>query len=394
MTGKKVVFYVALALGCLVLAGFAGAYDGGWGFPAHVHLALAAGVMPLMLAAISHFGPVLCATRLPGTAYPFESSLAAFYGGVCAVLFFITGESEFAILGGISALLAVGWFAFSLKRMTRTMLGPPHPGFPWYFFSILFLLLGLLLGVVMAAFPEFFIWVKPLHLHVNLLGWIGMTVLGTLHVLMPTVMESPFNAPRGLTRRLLPSVVGVGLVGISHGVPTVSSALLGLAGAGCLAWVWGGFLLEIRTAFGEKLLSGRGLPLLLAPVGFLLALTTGALHGIGILDDASLAGHLFAGFFLLPVVTGAAQALVPVWLAGPKPARVKALREEFYALGRHRGVAYATGAFLAVTGNLTGLPGLGGLGVAIWLLGVGSLIFQVVLAVRAEKETDRTEGVR
>ena len=60
---------------------------------------------------------------------------------------------------------------------------------------------------------------RLLHLHLNTLGFIGLTAIGTLQVLMPTILAGPDGeASARLRDDLLPAVGGVFLVALGAAV--------------------------------------------------------------------------------------------------------------------------------------------------------------------------------
>ena len=70
----------------------------------------------------------------------------------------------------------------------------------YYQFASLFLLIGITLGVI-NSFQAHEELMQPrlalAHLHANLLGWVGITVIGTLVTLWPTVLRTPMH-PRAI----------------------------------------------------------------------------------------------------------------------------------------------------------------------------------------------------
>ena len=70
----------------------------------------------------------------------------------------------------------------------------------YYQFASFFLLVGITLGVI-NSFQDHEDLMQPrlalAHLHANLLGWVGITVIGTLVTLWPTVLRTPMH-PRAI----------------------------------------------------------------------------------------------------------------------------------------------------------------------------------------------------
>jgi hypothetical protein len=286
------------------------------------HIAFALGVMPLILAAMGYFVPVL--TRGPGAAIAgWLPPLLALGGGSLAVAAFATHYSKLAIsVAAFLAMIAViGVGAWALTRVRR-MVGRRHPGMDWYLAALGMLLLALLAAMAMSAFPEQRAPLRIFHLHANLLGFVGLTALGTLQVLLPTCIG---KADPDAAHRLRTDIkwgVGACLL-ISIGAASLLPKML--VGAAPLIAVAGGLIylaivLRLLHAWwgrfrGNLLITPHGAApsLLAATVGLFCLLILGLLHGWGYLSGrASILGFVVA--FLLPLVSGAMAQLLPVWL--------------------------------------------------------------------------------
>ena len=285
------------------------------------HMAFAMGVLPLILAAVGYFVPVLTRSNAAGCA-AWCPSLLAWAGGLWSVTAFATdfspaGLSPAATLGLLAAL---GLGAWTIRR-ARGMFGPRHRGLDWYLAALGFLLLALLAVLLMPLLPAQRNALRLFHLHANLFGFVGLTALGTLQVLLPTClgMADPDAALR-LRRDLKWAAAGALLisVGAASFLPaSVSQAAPALALAG--AAFFGGVVLRMLRAwqsrFGKALIQAHGAAssLTAAVLGLLGLLASGIAHGFGWLPARpAVAGFVIA--FLLPLVSGAAAHLLPVWL--------------------------------------------------------------------------------
>ena len=285
------------------------------------HLAFALGILPLILAAISYFVPVLTRSGATGCAAWWPPALA-WAGGVLAVFSFASDFSPMrlslaAAMGGLAALSLGAW---TLER-ARRMFGPRHRGLDWYLCALGFLLLALLAVVLIPMFPAQRNALRLFHLHANLLGLVGLTALGTLQVLLPTcVGRSDPDAGLRLRRDLKWAAVGALLiaVGASSMLPaSVRPMAPALALLGAV--FYGGVVLRMLRAwqsrFGRTLLHMHGAApsLTAAALGLFGLLPLGVAHGFGWLPARpAVAGFVIA--FLLPLVSGAAAHLLPVWL--------------------------------------------------------------------------------
>lgn len=310
------------------------------------HLAFALGVLPLILAAMSYFVPVLTRSGAAGFAGLWPP-LLAWTGGALAVFSFATDFSPMmlslaAALGGFAALSLGAW---SLDR-ARHMFGPRHRGLDWYLAALGFLLLALLAVLLMPLFPSQRNALRLFHLHANLLGFVGLTALGTLQVLLPTCLgQADRDAALRLRRDLKWAVAGALLiaVGASSALPAsvfVVAPAFALLGAGLYGAVVLRMLHAWYSRFGRDLLQlhGAAPSLTAATLGLLGILALGAAHGVGWLPARpAVAGFVIA--FLLPLVSGAAAHLLPVWLRpGVQGQGHQALREKLCRWGGVRGL--------------------------------------------------------
>lgn len=307
------------------------------------HIAFGLGVLPLILGAMSYFIPVLTRSGGPGWAAS-APPLLAWSGGFLAVLAFATDFSAGtlglgAALGGLGALSLMIW---TLAR-ARRMFGPRHRGLDWYLAALGFLLLALLAVLAMPMFPAQRGGLRLFHLHANLLGFVGLTALGTLQVLLPTCLGRPDpDAALRLRQDIKWAALGVLLisVGASSLLPgsfSVTGAPLALLGALLYTFVVLRMLRAWQSRFGIALLQihGSAASLVAAAAGLLGLLLLGTLHGFGAMPARpAVAGFVIA--FLLPLVSGAVAQLLPVWLwPGVQGEQHRVLRSR---LGRWGGV--------------------------------------------------------
>ncbi|OIR03805.1 hypothetical protein GALL_139850 [mine drainage metagenome] len=341
------------------------------------HVAFALGVLPLILAAIAYFVPVL--TRGDGAPRPLQgTALAAWAGGALIAAGFAgilpqpEAAAAAAAAAGTATLTLIAWIA---RRAGRS-LGQPHPGLAWYLAALGFL------AAALAAVPLMFWWpeqrqaLRLFHLHANLLGFVGLTSIGTLQVLLPTAAGRPDpRAAARLRADLKFAVAGAALtaVGAAWSLPlAIVGAVLFLIPLVRMGWHW-------LAAFPERIGSRHGAApaLAAAGAGVIILVLAGIGHAVGVLSGRdAVAG--FVAAFLLPLVTGAATQLLPVWLRpGLKLPWHDKVRE---ALGRHallRSLFMVAGGIIAALGHPSGL----------WLAAAGVALFAVALitALRTKK---------
>jgi len=357
----------------IALAGFAAAaLLSAWqvmAAAAWAHVAFAMGVMPLILGAIGYFVPVLTRSGAPPPTIRQLPVLAVAAGAaLIAALAWPDSFGHSVIAAAALALLAAVWMLGWIVRRGRAALGAPHPGLRWYLAAMVLLAAALLAAIAMELWPQQRAALRLFHLHLNLLGFVGITAIGTLQVLLPTAAARPDPDVARRLRRDLPFAV--------------AGALLAAAGA---AWFkplsYAGLVLylvpPVRMAaawiahFRGALLQRHGAApsLSLALLGLILLLLAAGAHGLGLQPgrDAIL-GFILA--FLLPLVSGAATQLLPVWLRpGVQTAWHAAARARLGRWSALRAALMIAGGVLVTSGVEAGL----------WL-GVGGLALFVIAA--------------
>ncbi len=289
----------------------------GHGAPAlAAHIGFALGVMPLILAAMSYFVPVLTRGAAPGAAAWWPPLLAL--GGGSLLLWALATDYSSVVIS-LAALLALGaalGLALWAMHRARRMVGRRHPGMDWYLAALGMLLLALCAVLAMPWFPEQRAQLRLFHLHANLLGFVGLTALGTLQVLLPTCIgQADPDAAERLRRDLKWAVAGSLL--LAFGAASPRPVGLAIASAGCLLYLT--VVLRMLSAWIARFrgallaLHGAATSLFAAALGLCGLLLLGLAHGLALLSGrAAVAGFVVA--FLLPLVSGAAAQLLPIWL--------------------------------------------------------------------------------
>jgi hypothetical protein len=296
--------FLALTAFAVAMPGFQSA-----GRAATLHLLFAVGALPLILGAMGHFIPVLTRSRAAPpllTALPLLALAAGALALVSlAVPAWFAARHAGATLGAAAALAMLVWS----RTRRRTTLGRPHPGLAWYEAALACLALALLAILASAVWPEQRPALRRLHLHLNTLGFIGLTALGTLAVLMPTAAATPDPQAGPRLRRNLPWAAG-GTLAVAVGA--AASAPLAFVGAA----LWAVPLARQAAAWrplAGAIFAWHGAPPLLAAAltGFAASLVFGAAAALAVRADPEAA---FVTGFLLPLVSGAASQLLPTWL--------------------------------------------------------------------------------
>jgi hypothetical protein len=297
--------------------------------------------------------PVLCRSRGVDRWLGRLPWLMAAAGGLTLPVF--DGGFDYAILSLAAGFALIGALAMLawMRRKGRAAVGPAHPGLYWYLAAMACLALGLTAAALIPWLPDWHMALRAFHVHINLYGFVGLTAVGTLQVLMPT-LNNRSDPEVALRLRLdLKWALG-GALALALGKATDIYALVWL---GLAAWGWP--LTRMALAWGR--LHGRaifrlsgGEPVLAAAlIGFVCALL-GAARGL----DQPLA--VFLPGFLFPLVSGAAGHLAPVWLRpGPATPWHEASRRTLNRFAGARALLFLASAVLPVLGyKCAGIPGL------------------------------------
>lgn len=333
------------------------------GRAAALHLMLAVGAMPLIFGAMGHFIPVLTRTRSAPPALADIPILGLAGGALVVGALSLPGMTWGEHAGALLAVTAAGALLVWSRRRRASMLGRPHPCLAWYEAALACLVLALLAILTSAIWPQQTIALRRLHLHLNTLGFVGLTAVSTLAVLMPTVTGRPDPDVGPRLRRDLPWAVGGTLL-----------VAIGAAWLGPLAWVGGALwaIPLIRLAAGwlrlhraEILALHGAAPLLAAALaGLAMSILLGA---AAVAFPAITPTSAFVAGFLLPLVSGAASQLLPVWLRPGMQSNWHARLRG--SLGRYAGIRalmFCSGGVVAGLGEKWGL--LLGAVTLIWFL--------------------------
>lgn len=330
-----------------------------------IHLLLLGGVTHAILVWSQYFSLALLRSRASHSDRRAQN-LRLIFANLGAAAVFIgvpTGVMPLTVAGASLLIIAVGWHGTSLFLRARTsMPGRFGRTTRYYIASSAMLLIGLTLGVLIAGGGGAHLVLA--HTLVNILGWIGLTVAGTIVTLWPTILRTRIDehAARGAARALPLLAVGV-LVAASGGL----SALLPLVAAGLALYLVGLAIIALslwRAAQQKAPHNFSALSVGLALVwwaGVLATLLIGTIVAAvqAYLPEADgLAGfaqvsvlmrqltpYLAAGF-AAQIVIGALSYLIPVVLGGG-PSAVRAGTVAFNRFGVLR-VAVANTA-LAIT---------------------------------------------
>lgn len=345
-------------LAALAIVGFVHPWLPWWRWSA-IHLLLLGAVSNAILVWSAHFTSAVLRIRVTGSRRPEAWRLALLNLGVVGVLAGGTVTTAWAgVVGAGLVFAAIAAHLWWLHRRLRAAL-PSRLAVTvrYYQAAALALLCGIPVGAWMLVVDDH---LRPrlllFHTHINLLGWVALTVLGTLLTLWPAVLRTRMD-PDGIrtARHALP-VAGAGLITLATGLLTGwwPVAVLGL-GLFATAVVMTGRP-ALRAALGKppaafaawSIAAGYGwllVALAMATVNLAGADPSTAADGFGAVLVPLLVG------FVGQILVGALAYLLPVVLGGG-PQRVRANTDALSRFGAQR----VTTANLALAVFLLPMP--------------------------------------
>ena len=293
----------------------------------HVHGALIGGVAQMTLGAmLATFPPVLTSGRERSESRPV---LYAFInvGTVAVLIGFAMRDYTWVGVSGLLVIIAfVSLFAQAVRQARSS---PVSPLLDLWFYGVALIALlgGLGMGEALAlelVSPAGIGQTRLGHIHLNLLGFITLTIVGTMHHLFPTVVNAVLHSARlaQLTFFLLPLGIMLLIAGfllsalwVQIGAGVVLLAGVALYGYNIVrTWVDAG---RPKSAAIDHLLIGTLFLVMAIPIGILISINYlghppcvpfGTLHLVAYT-------HLALVGFILQTMFGALSHLLPVNLA-------------------------------------------------------------------------------
>ncbi|WP_319804607.1 multicopper oxidase domain-containing protein [Nocardioides malaquae] len=324
--------------------------------------------------------------------------LATFNGGVVAVVVGMLAEWWWVTLvGGVALAGAVLWHGVVLARQLRGALGSRFaPTVRFYVAAAALHPVGAGMGVWMAGglTSPLHEQARAAHVALNVFGWIGLTVLGTLVTLWPTILRTRMDEAAGrAARRALP-VLLIGLAAL------VTSALVNLRlgyAAGLVVYLGGVGLLAVPavrvarakppTTFAAWSVAAA-LGWLVACLVTLVVMVASAPDWVAVDSRTALVTPLLAVGFAGQVLLGALSYLVPVVLGGG-PAAVRATNRAVDAGSSFRVVATNAGIVVCA---LPGVPSLVRVITSLLVVGVMAAFVPILLRAIAVSVRTRRAG--
>lgn len=249
--------------------------------------------------------------------------------GIVGVLISVSHHIQWMVIASAALIISViSFYLRGIGSLVKKSLNKRFKGvIAFYQFAALFVLVGIVLGVVDSPKSDSDLWqprVTLAHLHANLLGWVGLTIIGTLVTLWPTVLRTQMDPGAIPKAKLGLKFLTVGTLGAIGGALFNQPWLASIS----IAFYLVGLVVTLAPAV---LLLRRRLPdrssawMMLTGVLGLMALLIADSVAFLILHSSekilsAIETHLVLVFtlWLLPILLGALTYLLPVVLGrGP-----------------------------------------------------------------------------
>lgn len=364
-----------------------------------IHLLLLGAVGHAILVWSRYFGDTLL--RVPATPRPLQNRRLGGYNlGVIIVVTGVLGSWWWLVLaGGLLISLAVLSHGLELWRQLRKALSNRFAiTIRYYLAAAVLLPVGIGLGVWMARdlADPLATQVRMAHVSINVLGWVGLTILGTLITLWPTMLRTKMvPGVESMACRALPLLLG----GIAV---TVTGALLGLIWVipiGLAIYLGGVIVMLVPLGRETWIKSPSAFPTWSVASGFcwlvgclLVLIVRTALADTWLEVDrilGSITPYLATGF-VAQVLLGASSYLLPV-VRGGGPSAVRAGNRAFDSGGPLRIVVTNGGLGLCALPVPSAVRVALSLAVLLALASFVPLIFKAIKAARlATAPAERT----
>jgi len=199
-----------------------------WGRWLALHLVFVGGISQLILGASQFFAGAFLATDPPRRALV-RAQIAGWNGGSILVALAVPLGSEVATYAGAAVLLAtLGLYSAGLAEMRRRSLGSAPWATRWYLAATTCLVIGVVAGAMLAngvAWPHGNL--LGAHMVLNLGGWFGTAIVGTLHTFFPSLTHSRLRLPRLQGPTFLAWIGGIAALATGYGLSLDAAAVAG-----------------------------------------------------------------------------------------------------------------------------------------------------------------------
>lgn len=297
-----------------------------WVRPVHVHAALVGGIAQMILGGFLAFIPPLLMTggkqrdSHPVLFLAINTAAVGMLAGFWLRQHVIVGLAGFLVIG------AFLWVARDAWAQTRRSLNAPPLNLWYYAAAVLALFGGLACGETMALVQplQSYGYVRLAHIHLNLLGFVTLAIVGTMHNLLPTVLNTPLASPQlaRLVLILMPLGIAVLVGGFLNSSVPIEMAAGAILFAGAALYAVNLFKTWMASAHkgnaaSDHLLIGTFFLLFTIILGVLVAansLSTPPTMPYGTLHLVAYTHMALIGF-VLNTIMGALSHLIPITLA-------------------------------------------------------------------------------
>lgn len=238
------------------------------------------------------------------------------------------GLHNYTVIGvsGFFVIASFLWIARDTWLQVRQSLNAPPLNLWYYALAVLALFAGLACGETMAFAwaQQSFGYIRLAHIHLNILGFITLAIIGTMHNLLPTVLNAPLSSPRlaRVAMWLFPLGLTVLITGFMNSWVAIEMAGGSVLILGGTLYASNLFTTWLRSnhqgsAASDHLLVATFFLVLTLVLGVLVAannLTAAPVMPFGSLHLVAYTHMALIGFILQTIV-GALSHLVPVTLA-------------------------------------------------------------------------------
>lgn len=363
-----------------------------------VHLFLLGSVTNCIVTWTEHFTITLLRVPQPSRRQSAWRLVALNLAVIASLVGVSLANSALIIVGAGSLMLVIAIHSYNLYRLSnRALQNRFAETVRFYLAGAACLLIGIVLGVLSAFQREGSTLRDSLHvahIHANLLGWVGVTVMGTLFTFWPTVLRTKMvDGVMKSAKRSLPFLLsGISVAAIALAMDQRLLALFGmLLYASGIAVVALPFTRTWRQKAPYDLATFAiffaALWLSLGVLSDIVALTL--LTDLG--DYVSWVDRFIPAFligFVGQILLGALTFLVPVILGGG-PAAVRKHIERLSVVWQARLIIFNIGAAFTILGGR-----IAQLGYSLLILSLGLFIGLVVFTVRVGvRVADDSRGV-
>ena len=193
-----------------------------------LHLILLGGVSQLVLGAAQFFAAAFLATDPPPRKLILAQLVTWNLGVLMIAIGRPTGTTGLVSTGGLLILAGLMLFAAGLRDMKRRSLQSNSWAVRWYGAAALWLGIGALVGVLLAeGRTGDYNNLLAAHYVLNLAGWLGTAIVGTLHTFFPSLTGTRLAFPRLEGRTFIAWVGGVSFLALGFATDYAWLAALG-----------------------------------------------------------------------------------------------------------------------------------------------------------------------